>query len=653
MSSIDTTEQSGPAKEARDTLFASRSLRVLARPAPEFHPDNPLLPVTTDDPNRQLPARFQGQTLKVSIPKFDIDGVAGQRVVVRLIWDGALLGNNTWRFTLPIEDSEFPGMIALSPNQTTQPGLHSLQYQVNVEGNPAASDALDFNIDRTAPNNGGPGSLVTLPAEVESNGITKEYLDANGGVLITVPGDYADRKIGDAVNVYFGRSIPSAVYVGKITRTDTTSPLTTTLTAAQIGLEEGEKSIFYTLEDRVGNVGRPSEYKPVDVVLTPAPAGLRPLTIPLAPPGDDLIDPQDVVTGVEVVIEPYTNFVSGDIVEVDWGGIKVTAIAVEGSQTFVRIPYPALLEGGTSGTGPKPVDVTYAIKRARTYPEGTVVGIQVDLRSPGPENPDIPDPVNPLLEKVTVRGAVSAVDNMLTEDDAGQDATATVEIYEPHVAGEIVQLYWNFVPVPAPGGVYEVVGDEAEAQLIPFTIPWDIIEAAGNNSALPVRYSITHPDVNNAEVFSPDQPVEVAVTVVALPAVKFLNLDEDFGNLNCNSLREKSGIGWGVEIQVEGGEPQLANQVLTFNYTGHNTAENREVTFSFTYEPTPQEATAGFIVFLEYEPLRDTRNGPGTIEYTAVVDGFTRKSPKDTVPVWMGIAGAPGATCELNRSGSS
>lgn len=653
MSTIDTNEQSGPAKEARDNLFASRSLRILARPAPAFDPDNPLLPITSDDPNLQLPARFQGQTLKVSIPKFDVDGEGGQQVVVRLIWDGALLSSDAWRFTLPIDDSAFPGTITLPPNQTTQAGVHRLQYQVNVEGNPATSDPLVFNIDRTAPNNGGPGSLVTLPAEVESDGITKEYLDAKGGVLITVPGEYADRKIGDAVNVYFGRSIPTAVYVGKITRTDITSPLTITLTAAQIGLEEGEKSIFYRLEDRVGNVGPSSEYKPVDVVLTPAPADLEPLTIPLAPPGDDLIDPQDVVTGVDVVIEPYTNFVSGDIVEVDWGGIKVTATAVEGLQTFVRVSYTALLEGGGLGKGPKPVEVTYAIKRARTYPEGTVVSIQVDLRSPGPENPDIPDPVNPLLKKVIVRGAASASDNTLTEEDAGQDATATVEIYEPHLAGEIVQLYWNFVPVPKPDGVYEVVGDEAAGYLIPFTIPWDMIETAGNNSALPVRYSIMHPKVNNAEVFSPDQPVEVAVTVVALPEVKFLNLDEDFGNLNCLSLREKSGIGWGVEIQVEGGESQLANQVLTFNYSGHNNAENQEVTFSFTYQPTSQEATMGFIVFLDYEPLRATRSGPGTIEYTALIDGFTRTSPKDTVTVWMGIAGAPGATCELNRSGSS
>lgn len=650
---MSTTEQNEQAEGARVNFFASRTLRILARPAPVFNEDNPLLPPTADDPALQLPARFQGQQVKIDVPRFDVEGEAGLRVLVRLIWDNAVLSGSTWRGTLPIPDGDFPLALTLPPTQSTQPGPHTLQYQINVSGNVVASDPLELHIDRTPPNNGGPGGLVTLPDEIERDGITKEYLDANGGVLITVPGDYPDRKIGEVVTVYFGRSIPTAVLVGTIPRSDTTSPLTITMTTAQIGAEEGDKTIFYTLQDRVGNVGRSSEYKHVDVVLTPAPADLQPLSIPLAPPGDELIDPQDAALGVDVQIEPYKNFVPGDVVAVTWGGVTVPAPAVEDAQTFVRIPYAALLEGGATGKGPKPVDVTYAIRRGRVYPEGTTVSIKVDLRTPGPENPDIPDPVNPLLDKVIVRGAASGVDNKLTEADAGQPATANVEIYEPHLAGEVIQLYWNHVPVPAPGGEYKVDGSEADDFIVPFIIPWTVIEAAGNNAALPVHYSLRHPAVNDAVVLSPPQLVEVAVAVVTLPAATFLNLDEDFDNLNCQSLREKSGVGWGVEIRVEGGEPQLAGQVLTFTYSGHNNLENKDITETFTYQPSEQEATAGFNVFLQYEPLRQTRNGPGSIEYSAVIDGFTRSSAKHTVDVWMGIAGAPGATCELTRSADS
>jgi len=641
------------ADEARQNFLAFRKGLPLARPAPALAANNPLLPPTADDTDYQLPARFQGQSLQVEVPEFDVEGNAGLTVIVRLMWDGALLRGSEYRNTLPIPPGDFPLKLALPPTQSTQAGPHALTYNVNVQGNATSSDPLNFSIDRMAPNGGNAGGLVILPPEIEANGITKEYLDANGSVLITVPGDYADRKIGDIVTVYFGSSIPTAVLVGTIPRGDTTSPLTIPLTAAQVGNEEGTKTLFYTLQDRVGNIGLPSEYKPVEVILTPAPADLKPLTIPLAAPGDDLIDPQDASLGVDVQIEAYTHYVAGDVVEVTWGGIIATAPAVQGSATLVRIPYSALLNGGGTGKGPKDVDVTYAINRGRSYPEGTVVSIKVDLRTPGPENPDIPDPVNPDLDLVTVRGAVSAEDNKLTEDDAGQPASATLVIYEPHLDGEFVQLYWNRVAVPAPGGVYKVDGTEPAGFIIPFIIPWNIIDAAGNNSALPVHYSITHPLVNAAEVLSPDQPVEVSVRKVTLPDATFLNLDEDFGNLNCQSLRNVSGRGWVVEIHVDGGEPALAGQLLNFTYQGHNKAENRDITFPFTYKPTDQEASAGFNVYLDYEPLRDTRDGPGSIEYTAKINGFERTSPKHTVDVWMGIAGGPGLTCELTRSANS
>lgn len=648
------SEQVSKGQEARNAFRQSLRTKRLILNAPTLHADNPLLPDTVDDDSNKLARQYQGTILKVEVPQFDLDVEAGRKGLVWLNWDGVRQRPSQYSFTTPINPAAFPLQLTLPADATLAAGPHILSFTADIQGNGTESDPLPIYVDQMAPNSGQSGTVVTLPDEVEADGITKEYLDTNGSVLVTIPG-YRESKIGDVVELYFGRSNEGAARVGTHVRSDSSTPVTFELTPQLIGNQEGPKFLFYRLTDRVGNLGPDSGYKPIRVVLTPAPANLKPLTVPLAlpSPGDDLIDIEDARTGVQVQIEAYTNSLPGDRLIVTWDGIEVSSDVATTGSTLVTIPYTALLN---NNPGEKTVNVTYRVERGDlSYPEPTTVQVNVDLRLPGPTDPENPGPVNDALELVTVLGAVSETPNKLTTADVGRDATASVLIYDYYKADDEVQLYWAGTKVPdsgdpaIPGGTYVVTGNEDPAFMIEFSIPWAVIEAAGNSDALPVHYSIAHPSVNDAVVLSGNQPVEVAVVVVTLPEITFLNLDPDYDALlNCSSLRRHASLGWVAELSVAAGEPKLAGQLLTFDFVGTAGAGGRDTNFQFAFTPTTEQANNGFVVYLPYDPpLITLRDGNGSITYTANIDGIPATSANSEVDVWMGRAGTGNPTCVL------
>lgn len=638
------------AREAYQQLLLNQP--KLAPPKPELHPDNPLLPDLAGDPDTdQLPLRLHGVALKVLVNKFDTQPtpVAG---TVQLTWNGAAVGSAI-RFMTPIPDGDFPFTFNLPANNTVNPGRYNLGYVVEISGNPDPSDSKSINIDTMPPNGNGKGMPVVLPPEVEANGITKEYLDANNFVLVTIP-DYNDPREGDVIKVWYGHEIPTSTLVDTIIRDDINNAATTQLTEAHIGSNEGTQSIFYTLGDRVGNEGPYSEFKTFQVTLTPAPTNLKPPTVP---EGDDgLVDLEDAYSdfGVGVVIDIYDDHVAAtDKVVVAWDGIPQLPKDVVSFPTFVNVPYSGVV--GTTGTGLKTSHVTYKIVRGnREYPELTGVDVEVDLRKPGPDNPDDPPgTVNPVLPLVDVQGAVTTELNKLTPADNGQDATAKVVIYEPHVAGELIQLYWKGVAIPAPDGEYRVLGTEPVGFEVPFTIPWAVIDAGGNGVELPVHYTIAHPAINDNIDTSPPQKVEVSVKTANVPDPEFQNLFTDpDGNqlLNCGSLVNDPVVGWSIAVRVPGGEPQLAAQRLTFLYQGWTDASGTIVKpgtqFTFNFTPSVEQANNGFVVHVPYDPpVLATLTDYGSIEYMGVLDGFPITSGRDLKQVYMALTG--GETCRL------
>lgn len=626
-------------KEERITAaaarMAARNFRLTTADEldePAFNSANPLLPDTADDQPNQLHRDMRGTDLKIDIPAFD-QGENGRRGIVTLFWNGDAVAQ-TPQFTTPIT---FPLEMTLPASATGSQGSHELSYVVNIVGNVTRSLPLVVNIDTTPPNNNQPGAEVVLPAEVETGGITKEYLDNNGGkVVVTVPRDYLDAKIDDEVILKFGPSIPLAPVVGRFKRTDLTRPIQFDLLAEDIK-QEGNNSLFYMLTDRKGNEGPNSAYKTVPVMLTPAPTNLLPPLVPVA--DDGLVDYADAVQGVKVIIPAYDNWFSNDRVVVTFDGTDHTPQPMPQGGATVNLPFALIYSGNY---GEKDSRVTYRIERnGRPYPESVGKDFKVDLRMPGPDPIDPPGEVHPDLNILTVKGAVSP-ENVLTEDDADQDVNATAAIYPNVGDDQYAQLWWNGKDTGL-----KVALDTSSTE-IDFTIPWDIVKDGGNGSAIPVHYVVGHA-LNDNVYHSRPRDVDVSGIPIVLPEPTFQHLDPTFAVLNCPSLRVHDGA-LHAEIRVPGGDMRLADNELTFIYQGWSDATGTSpisgTQHSFTHTPNEDEARDGFTVLLPYETaLRETRQAWGSIHFTVEIDGTPAPSERHLVDVEVQRPG--GLACEI------
>lgn len=609
--------------------------------APSFAGDSLLPDLPGDHPN--MLKKPHGVERDVEVPYFDVNGTGTVRVQLMV---GEDLVGTAQSFPLPLDPADFPKKFTLPAAYTENNGPVKLRYRATHLGNPNTSDALDFYVDTVPPNQGQPGRQLELPPEVEAGGVTREYLDANGSVDLTIP-DYIDAKLGDVITAY-----ADSIEIGSFTRDDLSVPMVIEWKEDKMP-HEGSYPLVYTLADRSENIGPRSTFKNVNVYLTAAPANLVPPKVPQF--DDGLIDLDDAQEGVGVQIDEYDNYAAGDAAQVYWAGVAVGfPVPISGFPAFATIPYITVRET-PADTGPKQRKVTYSIVRGvRSFPEPTGIELDIDLRVGGPDNPDPePDPEvgNPALAVVTVQGAVSAVPNVIAPEDAGEDATASVELYAGAVLGEVLHLLWNGVEVDK----YEVTGSEPAGFIVPFNIAWADIEAGGNSAALPVRYVVSNADNENLNR-SPFTDVAVSAVVVTLPAVTYLNLydDPDEGPIvNCSTLRDDpQGTGKVIEIRVAGGEDRLADQALTFNFQGYSDAEGTtpiaDTAHEFTYTPNAQEAASGFTVRVPYDPyVLNIRLGYGGIQYSAVINGLPVPSAEEIRLVYVELPGGGGATCPV------
>lgn len=624
-----------------------RSPKAAASP-PELHPDNPLLPNEPDDALNQLHSSFQGFPLKVQISRFaEADDPNAIQGFLELSWDGTPIRSTRITYTTPVDSAITKFDLVLPEGYTSASGPHELSYILNFGGNPSDVTPLPINIDTTAPVAFG---KATVPPEVERDGITKKYLDDNDFVLVTIP-KWGAIKIGDVVSCYFGSSLPTPTLVGEKSIADTSLAVTFELTAAQVGTEEGLRSIWYTLADRKGNLNTPQYYTELNVTLTDPPVGLLPPSIPLfdddvAPQLVDLADAQAPL-GVGIQAE-YTNYLEGvDELEVTFDGIKLPAQKINGFPFFVDVPYRDVYNGNL---GAKTVPASYQIKRYNMrHPLIPLTkDVDVDLRRPGDgdggENPD------PNLALVTVQGQGGNLPNVLNAaDETAGDVNVTVPVFTGVKDKDIITLIWNGVEVTeAQGGVIEL--DGTETGNLAFTVLWDVVDAGGNGNPLPVSYKITNPDVNDNEVKSLPQDVDVLIRAGVVPEVKFRHLDPDFTDwFNCNSLQPHPVLIKCAEVLVSGGEPQLASQELEFTYQGYTdragTAIKPNTEEKVLYTPTAQEAAAGFIVKIPYGKLLATESAWGAISYSAMIDGRPTPSQRHLVRVHM--KNGDGSVCPI------
>lgn len=449
-------------------------------------------------------------------------------------------------------------------------GRRHIRYTVVLSsGNRLESPPTLVTLDRTPPYGVGYPAAPTWPDTMPAGAlVTDDYLATTGGVLPVFIPEYPDRQSGDTAFFYWLREVPETPEGINYSVGPLDLDVTREVWVPRDVLEAtGDGACYgvYVLKDKAGNISRLSAWVKANVLLGPLPSDLQPPVVPLA--ADGLIDRLDGFEGVVVNIPAFQGSKNGDVVKVTWGGSELVSYPVGPAPQFpipVPVPWSALRDNydfDPQANESQPVDVSYQVVRENVEFPATPLSttIVVNLRVTGPDNGNEPDPVNPKLTEPLIRGE-SQLDNQLIETDAGKDATATIVLPEGLSSGDMIYLYWDGGLTP---DYYHVIDGDMPGKEVPINIPWSVIEASGNNTALPVHYLITQPGSANHQL-SLTRYVQVKIETLTLPKATFphIFIDEELGirSVNCSSLRQVNG-NWGVHVHIAAGGKYLKQGV--------------------------------------------------------------------------------------------
>lgn len=500
-----------------------------------------------------VPVEFQGQPLTVGVPRAweGYENESSFHIDFEFYWDGKLVGSVR---RLPPFDpiSHFPVLYDIPVEHFSTAGTRTLFYRgVLEDGNYAGSPEILVEIDHRAPNSDNPGSALIFPPEVVVNGVTQAWLAANGDQLTVEVPRWPDMKLEDRVLLYWGGPFEPEPVVELVIDSSHLQP-GTPIEASYPGdvlraYGNGQLRGYYVLADRAGNRNDPSPPVAIEVIDLPAvPRELPPPVIPLASV-DGLIDLEDARTGVQVEIGPINDTVAGDTLQAWWNGRPLPLITLGANPQWpqrVPVGWPTLSADGFAGT--VPCEVYYQWQRGGgAGKDSAPTRFDVDLSVAGPDPVD-PGPINPALERVVVKGLTA--DNVLVGPDHGRDALVQVALYGNPAAGELLELHWGAHPQVA--AAYRVQAADQPGKQILFTVPWAIIEAEGNDPALPTWYWVSN-GVNRQR--SADTLVRVAVMPLeGLGPVSFPDATV-WGWINCELTP------WnGIRVRIPGNPELLA-----------------------------------------------------------------------------------------------
>jgi hypothetical protein len=424
------------------------------------------------------------------------------------------------------------------PSSLLHEGQHEIAYILYESSLPTTSRVAPLAIDETAPykfrlptsNPRAPSFPADLGEEIDEDYIS----DHDRGLVCTFP-DYPDygRAEGDTITYYFSR-YTSVQFATPIDTTPVTDNLEFVIPWDQIRvLKAGEYFLFYILTDLAGN--KSSESFPTDirvnVVGVPDPLQAR---VPLALPGDGLIDLQDAYEpgGVIVEIREYNNVREDiDIIDLTWGGESAGRFNVRDYTPFpLRLPVDSdiIFKVYDEGTGETDTDIEYRVDRNGADYDAPPLTIKVDLSSPGPS--PTPDPENSQLNRVLVYGSDPDLENELPSEDFGKEATVEIVLWDnpPPMPGIIITGYWgsfadSFGPM--------VLTDEGPGDTVTLTVPWATIKKV-RNGTVPVFYTLSWP-VNDNFQRSRSQDVVVNADRIVMEQPTFVKAG---ANLTCTDL---------------------------------------------------------------------------------------------------------------------
>ncbi|WP_147466623.1 hypothetical protein [Pseudomonas cichorii] len=563
-------------------------------------------------PEGLLPVSALTADLDVKIPYWNVQVPAPLYAEVNLSLidsKGATVYSSKKKFDGPISIGDFPLEHNIPQSGIPHEGVFRLEYHVFIsDGTDNHSAPRTITIDRTPPYyNLDPTQafpvVLTAPAAV----ITDATFAGGETEFICTVAEYTDITDDDVIVVYWGPGQPETPDAPDPAFGPVKIPADRKIPISKdtiVNNPNGATYAVYWLTDKAGNVSSISKPLQLDVQLGALPANLKDPLVPLG----SLVDLADAHMGVDVLILAYDN-PQGTVIHAKWGATSLlpTDPGSMPRDVSIRVPWPTLKGEYTGGPGEETVQVSYQVKRGTlVFPAAPLVlDVEVDFSTNGPTNPNEPDPTNPDLAQVHLQGT-DGIQDTLTPSDVGKDITATVALYDPVVAGEILKLYWGSEPNPVAS--FTVV-NEAPGDPINFIIPWVAIEAQANNPALPMYYSINTATGNNP-TRSIDTPVNVGVLIVGFDPVSFPDIFEDSnGNktLSCASLYSEDyadpDAKFGFRVAVPGDKDLNVGDAVTVVWRGYEFDGITEIPatrFTFTKPSlTQEEVTNGFIVLVE------------------------------------------------------